>query len=72
MWAFTTLDILSIVYLFTVFRRDTHLGYYANSADPIQMPPNAASDQGLHCLQTEISMENTVKMKTKLGKDSSK
>ena len=26
-------------------------GYLANSADPDQMPQNAASDQGLHCLQ---------------------
>ena len=31
-------------------------GYYENSADPVQTPPNAASDQGLHCLLTEISM----------------
>ena len=28
------------------------------------MLPNAVSDQGLHCLLTEISMENAVKMKT--------
>ena len=27
-------------------------GYLVNSADPDQMPQNAASDQGLHCLQT--------------------
>ena len=33
------------------------LGYYANSADPVQMPPNVASDQGLHCLLTEILMK---------------
>ena len=26
-------------------------GYLANSADPDQTPQNAASDQGLHCLQ---------------------
>ena len=26
----------------------------ANSADPDQMPHNAASDQGLHCLLTAI------------------
>ena len=26
-------------------------GYLANSADPDQMPENAASDQGLHCFQ---------------------
>ena len=25
-------------------------GYLANSVDPDQMPLNAASDQGLHCL----------------------
>ena len=25
-------------------------GTFANSADPDQMPQNAASDQGLHCL----------------------
>ena len=27
----------------------------ANSADPDQMPHNAASDQGLHCLLTVCS-----------------
>ena len=27
------------------------------------MPPNASSDQRLHCLLTEISMDNAVKMK---------
>ena len=26
-------------------------GYLANSGDPDQTPQNAASDQGLHCLQ---------------------
>ena len=26
-------------------------GYLANSADPDHTPQNAASDQGLHCLQ---------------------
>ena len=31
------------------------LGYYVNSGDTVQMPQNAASDQGLHCLFTEIS-----------------
>ena len=39
-------------------------GYYANSADPVQMLQNAASHQDLHCLLTEISMENAVKMIT--------
>ena len=41
------------------------VGHYANSADPYQMPQNAASNQGLHCLLTEcfikiwIEMNNT-------------
>ena len=35
-----------------------------NSADPVQMLQNVMSDQGVHCLLTEISMQNTVKMKT--------
>ena len=44
------------------------LGYYANSADPGQTPPNAASDQGLHCLFTRISLENAAKSsKTRNG-----
>ena len=38
--------------------------YYANGADPVQMLQNEVSDQGLHCLLTEISVERTVKMKT--------
>ena len=29
-------------------------GAQANSADPDQPPQNAASDQGLHCLLTEL------------------
>ena len=29
---------------------ETWTGTLANSADPDQMPQNAASDQGLHCL----------------------
>ena len=32
-------------------------GYYANSADPVQIPQNVASDQGLHYLLTEISLK---------------
>ena len=39
------------------------LKYYANSADPVQTPRNAASDQGLHYLLTGMSMQNTVKVK---------
>ena len=31
----------------------TILGYYANSADLVQMPPNATSDQSQHCLLTD-------------------
>ena len=31
-------------------------GTYVNSGDPAQMPQNAASDQGLHCLLTECSI----------------
>ena len=38
-------------------------GYYADSADPVQSQQNVASDQGLHCLLTGISMLNTVKLK---------
>ena len=33
------------------------------NAEPVQTPPNTTSDQGLHCLLTEISVENAVKMK---------
>ena len=39
------------------------LEYYTNNADLVQTPQDAASDQGPHCLLTEISMENTIKMK---------
>ena len=34
----------------------------ANSAGPVQTPLNAASDQGLHFLLTEISMQTTIKV----------
>ena len=34
------------------------------SADPDQLPQNAASDQGLHCLLAEISIIIFIKMKT--------
>ena len=36
----------------------------ANNANSVQMPQNAAPDEGLRCLLTEISVQNTVKMKT--------
>ena len=39
-------------------------GHNANCADPVQMPHIAASDQGLHCLLTGISMQDTIKVKT--------
>ena len=47
----------------TLSRLKTRFVTYANGADPVQMPQNAASDQGLHCLLTEISMQNTIEMK---------
>ena len=40
----------------------THLGYNTNSADPVQMPQNAASDEGLLCLLLGICMLNTMKV----------
>ena len=43
-----------------LFRLDTFSGTYTNSADPVQMPHNAASDQGLHCLFAEILIQNTI------------
>ena len=39
-------------------------GTYVNSADPDQMSQNAASDQGLHCLLTGMSIRNRLKMKS--------
>ena len=39
------------------------LGTYANNVDQDQMPQNMASDQYLHCLLTEISIKNDIKMK---------
>ena len=40
------------------------LRYIANSADPNQPPQNAASDLGLHCLLTVISIQKIIKVKT--------
>ena len=55
----------SFLCLFNPFLEQTPvLGNYANSADLVQMLPYGTSDLGLHCLLTEISMENTVKMNT--------
>ena len=39
-----------------------HVGCKANSVDPDQMPQNVASDRGLRCLLTGISIENRIKM----------
>ena len=39
------------------------MGTKENSADPDQMPHNAASDQGLHCLLTAIFLENQINLK---------
>ena len=46
-----------------LLNRYPFLGYNAKSADPVQMPPNVASELGLHCLITEISTENAGKIK---------
>ena len=40
----------------------TIFGTSANSVDPDQTPQNAASDQGLHRLQTGISIRNRIRM----------
>ena len=39
------------------------MGAYANREEPVKTPQNVASDQGLHCLRTEISMQDTVQVK---------
>ena len=41
------------------------LGTYANSVDPVQMQQNAASNQGQHCILTEIYMKIQEKKKKK-------
>ena len=40
----------------------SHFWDMGNSADPDQMPQNAASDLGLHRLLTGISIRNRIKM----------
>ena len=45
------LDYSSAEELLTYCSRDTRKIYLVNSGDPDQMPQNAASDQGLRCLQ---------------------
>ena len=54
-----------ILYVMPIYPLDwiPVLGTYANNADIDQMPQNAASDQGLHCLVTKNSMQNTIKEK---------
>ena len=39
------------------------VGHRQTTADPDQTQQNGASDQGLHCLLTECSIKNLVKMK---------
>ena len=46
------------------FRPKTRLGTHANSTDPVQTPQNVASDQGLYCLLTGISMQDMINGKT--------
>ena len=41
----------------------SHFWNIANSTDPEQKLQNVASDQGLHCLLTGISIQNRIKMK---------
>ena len=41
----------------------SHLWDIANSAYPDQTPQNAASDQGLRCLFSWISVKNKIKLK---------
>ena len=36
--------------------------FYADSADPDQMPHNVASGLGLHCLLRGFSIENRIKV----------
>ena len=50
------------IHILTLSDRIPVLGYYAHSADPVLMPQNMASDQGLHCLLTAISMQNTMEV----------
>ena len=45
-------ETLDCIYLIAVWR--PLKGQLANSADPDQMLQNAASDQGLHCLQIHM------------------
>ena len=52
---------LGIPLIVTLFIRIPILGDCGNSADPVQMPHNAASAQGIHCFLIEFLLENTCK-----------
>ena len=52
---FTEAVLKRTLYVLTLFRPDT---LYVNSADTVQMPHFAASEQCLHCLFTEIFLWN--------------
>ena len=41
-----------------------HLGYWVNSADPVQMPQYAASDQGQHCFRTGDPTQKSIEIRT--------
>ena len=43
----------------------SHFWDLGNSADPDEMPQNAASDQGLHCFLTGICVGNIIRKKKK-------
>ena len=45
-----------------------HLGTYANSADTVQTPHNAVSDQDIHCLPKEMSVQKESEIKSTTGK----
>ena len=48
-------------FILTFFRQATSLEDICKQCRPVQTPQHAASDQGLHYLLTEISMQNTIK-----------
>ena len=54
----------------THFRRETHMGTCADSADLSQALQNVASDQGQYDLLAGISVQNELKIKTYIRKSS--
>ena len=50
----SVLAITPNIYLNPLLSGNPKRGTYASSVDPDQMPHNAASDQGLHCLLKAI------------------